>query len=62
MRMKTMSVTLILLGLIVLCGAQETDDRLREQWSNLNFRALPSVYQQALLEVRATAETRDITK
>ena len=56
-----MSVALMLLGLIVLCRALETDRDFVE-WSNLNFRALPSVYQQALLEVRATSETREITK
>ncbi|UJR09543.1 hypothetical protein I4U23_013780 [Adineta vaga] len=33
-------------------------DQQREKLSNLNFRSLPSVYQQALLEVQATPESR----
>ena len=38
------------------------DDQQREKLSRLDFRSLPSVYQQALLEVRATSENRDNTK
>jgi hypothetical protein len=34
-------------------------DQQRETLSNLDFRSLPSVYQQALLEVQATSESRD---
>jgi len=37
------------------------DEEQREKISELNFRSLPSVYQQALLEVRATSESRDDT-
>ncbi|CAF1002042.1 unnamed protein product [Adineta steineri] len=34
------------------------ENQLREILSNLNFRSLPSVYQQALLEAQATSESR----
>jgi hypothetical protein len=38
------------------------DNQQREKLSRLDFRSLPSAYQQALLEVRATSENRNDTK
>jgi len=48
--------------LFIHCSIQlsiANDDNQQESFSKLSFRSLPSVYQQALLEVRAAPEGRD---
>ncbi|CAF4339952.1 unnamed protein product [Rotaria sp. Silwood2] len=59
--MKTFIGSLILVLLFDISIQSPLNDDHREKLSKLNFRSLPSVYQQALLEVRATSENREDT-
>ncbi|CAF1195989.1 unnamed protein product [Rotaria sp. Silwood1] len=57
--MKTLVGSLILVVFFDISIQSPLNDDHREKLSKLNFRSLPSVYQQALLEVRATSENRE---
>jgi len=56
-----MKILIFILLINISIQLSINDNQQEEKLSKLNFRSLPPVYQQALLEARATSENRDNT-